>query len=249
MKAMILAAGEGRRMRPLTLTTPKPLLKVGEMTLIEHQLWRLKKAGIDDVVINVSYLGEQIIKKLGDGKKYNIHIEYSIESEPLETGGAIYKARSLLGTQPFILVNSDAWMEPDYSTLKAFPLNETDQAVLLFVENPAHNRHGDFCLNTTSNDVFSKPVKGRQKSNGDTGDQNKFEEDSHLPAYTYSGVALIKPSMIENYPLRREAFALKEVFDYAIAERSLLGYLHHGEWVDVGTPERLAALHVSLSCI
>ncbi|MDD9893195.1 MAG: nucleotidyltransferase family protein [Gammaproteobacteria bacterium] len=141
MKAMILAAGLGTRMRPLTDHTPKPMLKVAGKPLIQYQVERLVAAGVHQIVINHAYLGEQIETFLGDGTQFHCSITYSAEAEPLETGGGIFKALPLLGDDPFLLVNGDVWTDFDYAQLQP-----SKEANLVLVDNPAHNLTGDFDL-------------------------------------------------------------------------------------------------------
>lgn len=232
MKAMILAAGRGERMRPLTDTTPKPLLCVGGKPLIVYHLEKLSVLGVSDVIINIAYLGDQIRHALGDGSRWGLSIHYSVEEQALETAGALLKALPLLGDEPFLLVNGDVWTDMDFAQFLD-PLSELlgEQqssshvlAQLILVPNPDHNPVGDFSVNTSA--VIEPRVKGR--------------------AYTFSGMALIHPDMIRNYPKKRERFPLKEVFDYSIERKQLIGRLYEGRWCDVGTPERLSMLDQSL---
>jgi len=232
MKAMILAAGFGSRMRPLTLTTPKPLLKAGGKSLIEHQLLRLKAAGIQDVVINVAYLGDQIQAVLGDGQQYEMQISYSVETEPLETAGAILKAAPLLGEQPFLLLNADVWCDLDLLELSQLSLGPR-AGHLVLVPNPEHKLQGDFVLGAGSflqkNNAAEAGVDGASQR-----------------TYTYSGIALLTPSLVTAYPNRREAFPLREVFDLAIERQSLSAQVYSGDWRDIGTPDRLQQLDEDL---
>ena len=145
MKAMILAAGRGERLRPLTDNTPKPLLQAGQHKLIEYHLYHLAKAGFKDIVINVAWLGEKIINTLGDGSNYNLSIKYSNEGEQaLETGGGIFKALPLLGDDPFLVINGDIWT--DYPFKNLYDFIPQDMAHLIMVHNPEHNPAGDFYL-------------------------------------------------------------------------------------------------------
>ena len=231
---MILAAGEGRRMRPLTNDTPKPLLLVGELSLIEHHILRLREAGIYDFVINVSYLGQQIMHSLGHGEKHGVRISYSIEQSPLETGGALNHALPLLTVDgnddaPFLLINGDVWTDIDFSQLMHSHLLATHDACLVLVDNPAHNVSGDFQLQAASaSDADNKRLI--------------MAPDDQIPSYTFSGVSLMHPRLIRTYPKRRDVFPLKEVFDLAIKEQRMIGLHHDGEWIDIGTPERLFML-------
>ncbi|MBB6521172.1 N-acetylmuramate alpha-1-phosphate uridylyltransferase MurU [Pseudoteredinibacter isoporae] len=224
MKAMILAAGKGTRMQPLTLHTPKPLLEAGGKSLIEHQLDRIKSAGIHEVIINIAYLGEQIREHLGDGSAYGLRIHYSVEPEPLETAGAIAHALPLLGDEPFLLLNGDVWCEFPLEQLCQHPLNGSSGRLLL-VNNPAFKTHGDFSI-----------------------DQNQLLGMLELgEGYTYAGIALLLPALVADYPNKRKIFALREVFDAAIAQGQLSAEVYRGDWRDIGTVERLQELRDDLS--
>ena len=218
MKAMILAAGEGRRMRPLTLETPKPLLQVRGVSLIEHHIRRLKGVGIRDVVINVAYLGEKIRTALGDGAHLGVSIQYSIEPEPLETAGALLHALPLLGDKPFLLINGDVWT--DYPCAKLSEQPPLGHGHLVLVPNPPHKAGGDFSLDP----------EGGVQILGESG-------------FTFSGISLLSPQLIRDYPHPRRQFPLREVFEWAIQHSALTGELFTGTWCDVGTPERLADLN------
>lgn len=217
MKAMILAAGLGKRMRPLTDHCPKPLLPVAGKPLIVHHLERLREAGIHEVVINVSYRAEQIIDALGDGDAYGLRIHWSRETAPLETGGGIQQALPLLGESPFLLVNGDVWC----AALPAqHALQGDDLAHLVLVENPPHHANGDFGL-----------AEGRVN-------QTSTER------LTYAGIGVIHPALLAGQPLG--AFALAPLLRAAIDNHRVSGERYTGPWVDVGTPERLAALESQL---
>jgi MurNAc alpha-1-phosphate uridylyltransferase len=224
MKAMILAAGRGERMRPLTDSMPKPLLSVGGKPLIVYHLEKLSALGVTQVIINIAYLGDKIRQTLGDGKQWGLTIHYSEESYPLETGGALNQALNLLGDEPFLLINGDVWCDIDFNQIVKCDVNYS-VGHLFFVDNPQHNPLGDFCLDE---------LRVITKQEGD-------------PAYTFAGIALIDPKMIREYPRCREVFALKEVFVYYIEQQLLAGSLYDGFWCDVGTPERLNQLDDYLS--
>lgn len=213
MKAMILAAGKGERMRPLTLHTPKPLVPVAGVPLIEYHLRGLAAAGFKEVVINHAWLGAQIENHLGDGAKWGLSISYSAEGEPLETGGGIFKALPLLGDQPFVLVNGDVWSEYDFSRL---PQKPAGLAHLVLVDNPGHHDKGDFCLQ------HGLVTDGK-------------EEASTL---TYSGIAVIDPQLFKDCPAG--AFKLAPLLRQAMQQGQVTGEHYAGHWVDVGTLERLA---------
>ncbi|SDO20834.1 N-acetylmuramate alpha-1-phosphate uridylyltransferase MurU [Vreelandella arcis] len=213
MKAMILAAGLGKRMQPLTDHCPKPLLPVAGKPLIVHHLERLKRAGFDQIVINVSYRADQIIEALGDGGAYGVSIQWSRETSPLETGGGIHKALPLLGEAPFLLINGDVWCDhlPSEHALAA-----DDLAHLVLVDNPDHHPDGDFALR--GGRVFQGPA----------------------PRLTYTGISLIRPELIAGQPAG--AFALAPLLRDAINAQHVSGEHTARHWVDVGTPARLAEL-------
>lgn len=219
MKAMILAAGLGNRMRPLTLHTPKPLLEVGGKPLIVWHIEKLQNIGIKDIVINTAWLGEKLAQALGDGSQFGVNILWSHECEGLETAGGIINALPLLGEEPFILVNGDVWSTMDFSTLLDVKL-ENDLAHLVLVENPAQHPNGDFTL-----------ANGRAY----TFDQNQPGE-----ALTYSGVALIHPGMFAGMENGKRPLA--PLLKQAMLEQQISASKMQGVWVDVGTPERLNVL-------
>ncbi|MDZ7853979.1 MAG: nucleotidyltransferase family protein [Halomonas sp.] len=214
MKAMILAAGLGTRMRPLTDHCPKPLLEVGGKPLIVHHLERLRASGITEVVINVSYRAEQILAALGDGSGFGMHIAWSREATPLETGGGIRQALPLLGERPFLLVNGDIWCDLDPAGLPALG---DDLARLVLVDNPDHHPQGDFHLD----------AEDRVHAEGE-------------PRLTYAGISLLDPALLADEA--PGAFALAPLLRRAMAEGRVGGHHYHGAWVDVGTPQRLAEL-------
>ncbi|GAA0788071.1 N-acetylmuramate alpha-1-phosphate uridylyltransferase MurU [Marinobacterium sediminicola] len=219
MKAMILAAGLGTRMRPLTLTTPKPLLRVGGKCLIEHHIERLVAAGVREIVINHAWLGEQIEAYLGDGNRYGARIRYSAESEPLETGGGIRKALPLLcdqGESAFIVVNGDLFStQPLADLLQINP--PPGGAHLVLTANPEWHPEGDFAL----------------AANG----QVSVDGDCRL---TFSGMSVLTPELFDG--VDEQAFALAPLLRQAMAAGRVTGSRLQGYWEDVGTPERLQAL-------
>lgn len=233
MKAMILAAGLGKRMRPLTDTLPKPLLPVAGKPLIHHHLLKLKAAGVDEVIINISYLGHLICEALGDGSRFGLQIHYSEEPEPLETGGAIRKALPLLGDEPFLLVNGDVWVQCDFAPLLNRCLPEHNLGHLLLVPNPEHCASGNFSPTQAAADPCHfalSPVRDQVES------------------YTFSGISVLRPQLVSDFPECREYFPLREAFSWAMQEQRLSGEVYSGQWVDVGTPERLAELERVLVC-
>jgi len=220
MRAMILAAGRGTRMRELTRDCPKPLLQAGGKPLIVWQIERLRQAGLCDIVINHAYLGTQIENALGDGSRFGVHLSYSPETQPLETAGGIRQAMPLLGDAPFVVVNGDVFCDADLAELqpKAETLGvKTDLAHLLLVPNPAHNPAGDFELQ----DDRVIPEGGRR--------------------LTFSGTALYHPALFADITPGQPA-RLAPLLHAAAARGVLGGTEHHGRWLDVGTPERLAEL-------
>ena len=211
--AMILAAGRGERMRPLTDQTPKPLLVAGGKPLIVHHLERLGRAGFTRVVINHAHLGEQIEAALGDGARWGLAIRYSPEQKALETGGGIFRALPLLGDRPFLVVNGDIWTDLD---LRGLRLAEKDLAHLVLVDNPLHHPVGDFTL---------------------AGDRVLAEGPARL---TFSGVGLYRATLFDGCV--DGAFPLAPLLRTAMASGLVSGEHHRGRWVDIGTPERLQAL-------
>ncbi|MCP5425792.1 MAG: nucleotidyltransferase family protein [Gammaproteobacteria bacterium] len=218
MKAMILAAGRGKRMRPLTDTIPKPLLPVAGKPLISHHIEALHAAGIRDVVINLGHLGEQIPAALGNGREYGVTLRYSREPpEALETGGGIFQALPLLGADPFAVINGDIWSDFDYARLtrQGFAQAE-DQAHLVLVSNPPHHPQGDFALQ----------------------DRRVLETDTQR--LTFSGISVLHPALFTGCKPGR--FQLAPLLRRAMAEGRVSGEHHLGGWCDVGTPERLQTL-------
>ena len=214
MRAMLLAAGRGERMRPITDSTPKPLVQVGGRPLIAWHLAALARAGIREVVINLSWLGDQVRATLGDGRDYGVAITYSDEGPvPLETGGGIFTAVPLLGPGPFLVVNADIWTDIDFA---AVALEEHAHARLLLIPNPPHHPGGDFGL------------EGDLVVTRDT------------ERYTYSGVGVYRPEFFGGCTPGR--FPLLPLLNRAIAAALVRGQVHRGEWCDVGTVERLASL-------
>jgi N-acetyl-alpha-D-muramate 1-phosphate uridylyltransferase len=221
MKAMVLAAGRGERLRPLTDRIPKPLVEVGGKPLIAWHLERLVAGGIRQVVINVSHLGQKIVDAVGDGTHYGLQVEYSREAEPLETAGGIAQALPLLGTAPFVLVNGDIYCEADFASLRKIDIGRR-LAHLVLVPNPPHHLHGDFSL-----------------------DHGLVGNDG-TPRYTYAGVAVMSPQLVQ--PVKRgDKAPLAPLLRAGAREHRISGELFGGLWQDVGTMERLAELETQLS--
>ena len=227
MKAMILAAGRGERMRPLTDTAPKPLLKVGGKPLIVWHIENLAKAGFKEIVINHAHLGEQIEAALGDGKKWGVCIQYSPEKVALETAGGIANALPLLGSELFLVVNSDIFTDINFASLTPSPMRgggwgegET-MAHLVMVDNPPQHAQGDFAL------------------------QNGKLFEAGEPKLTFSGVGVYHADLFASVT-RGEAAKLAPLLKSAMAQGRVTAQHHTGAWYDVGTPQRLAELDAAL---
>jgi MurNAc alpha-1-phosphate uridylyltransferase len=223
MKAMILAAGLGKRMRPLTDHIPKPLLIVGGKPLIEWHIENLKKAGFEEIIINIAWLGEQIPAALGDGSNYGVSLHYSDEQTEgaLETAGGIIKALPLLGDEPFLVVNGDVWSNFNYSNVS--PLENNNLAHLILVKNPSHNPKGDFSINQGNNRI----------------------RDSGENACTFSGIGYYHPDLFKNLNYGKRPLA--PILRDAMQTGQVSGELFSGDWRDIGTPERLQALNEELA--
>lgn len=216
-RALILAAGRGRRLHPLTDTLPKPLVPVAGAPLIEWHLRNLARAGVHEIVVNLGWLGEQLRMALGDGRRFGVVLRYSPEGWPaLETGGALLRARPLLGQAPFLLVNADVWT--DYPLVRLVEIARTlaahDLAHLVLVDNPPHHPQGDFAL-----------------------DGDRVVADG--ACLTFSGLSVQRPQLLDSCPLHG-AFPVLPLWRGALAAGRLAGSRYTGRWFDVGTPERLA---------
>ena len=227
MKALVFAAGKGERMRPLTDTTPKPLLPVRGKPLIEWHLEKLAALGVQDVVINTSWLAHAFEPALGQGERWGLRLHYSHEGpEPLETGGGMLHALPQLGSEPFLAVNADIWCDYDFARL---PREPAGLAHLVLVDNPAHNPEGDFAL---LDDGSMQPAGERR--------------------LTFSGIGVYRPVLFNNWrsvigaatgaELEPPRFRLAPLLRAAMRAGQVSGEHHRGTWTDVGTPERLAAL-------
>ena len=212
-------------MRPITHETPKPLLTVGGMPLLEHHLLGLRDAGVTDIVVNAAYLGDQIATFCGDGARWGLRIQVSREAVPLETAGGIIEALPLLGEEPFLVVNGDVYCNFPFEHL-AKQFIESGQGHLVLVDNPAHHPAGDFRL-----------VGDRVRQPDDIG----VTDAGATKTLTFSGIALYSAHFFTGY--ERGKRALKPLLDEAILEQRLSGEKFEGAWSDVGTPDRLAALN------
>ena len=215
MDAMILSAGLGTRMRPLTESIPKPLLRVGKHRLIEYHLHNLKLAGISNIVVNTSYLADMFVDVIGNGSVYGVNIMYSHESEPpLNTGGGILRALPLLQSDPFLIVNADIWTDFPFSHLHVPGFAD---GCLILVDNPAHNCDGDFILTNGKLNIPDAQIASQ--------------------TLTYSGISILRKSLFSN--TNEVNFPLYNLFSNSIERGELSGRYYKGIWHDVGSPERL----------
>ncbi|MCF6288749.1 MAG: nucleotidyltransferase family protein [Proteobacteria bacterium] len=218
MQVLILAAGKGERMRPLTLFKPKPLLEVAGIPLIEHHISNLKQAGFDDIVINVSWLGQQIMQRLGGGGQYGVKIRYSVENpEPLETGGGIFQALSLLDDTTFLVVNADIKTDIDFTKIK---MNDNLLAHLILVHNPEHHKNGDFAIDAN----------------------NYLAYKTNYNKYTYSGVGIYHRQLFANCQAGK--FSVVPLLKQAMHNKLVTGELYAGQWDDIGTIKRLTEINL-----
>lgn len=223
-QAMILAAGKGTRLRPLTLETPKPLVEVGGQPLIVWHIKALRAVGITDITINVSWLADKLMTTLGDGSQYDVKLHWSPEDdEPLETAGGIFQALQTgrLRDEPFILVNSDIWTTYDFAQLQDYTLSADQRAYLLLIDNPEHNNGGDFAIN---NGLASEHAIG--------------EADK----YTFAGISVISPRLVDGLVTGQPA-ALAPLLKQAMLKFQVTAEVMTDNWIDVGTPERLTQIN------
>lgn len=223
-QAMILAAGKGTRLRPLTLKTPKPLVEVGGQPLIVWHIKALKAAGITDITINASWLADKLMAALGDGSQFGVQLHWSIEeNEPLETAGGISQALQTgkLQDAPFILVNSDIWTTFDFTQLTTYELSADQRAHLLLIDNPEHNNSGDFAIN---NGLASEQA---------IGDADK---------YTFAGISVVSPRLVDGLVSGQPA-ALAPLLKQAMLKFQVTAEVMLDNWIDVGTPERLQQIN------
>jgi N-acetyl-alpha-D-muramate 1-phosphate uridylyltransferase len=225
--ALIFAAGLGERMRPLTNHTPKPLLDVAGKRLIEWHLQKLAAIDVRYVVINTSHLADQFPEALGDGSRWGMRIRYAYEGPtPLETGGGMLNALSLLGPEPFIAISADVWTDADFATLPVEPLGTGH---LLMVDNPPHHPTGDFALDG----------------------QGLIQHNDSAAQLTYSGIGVFRRELLDDWrdvihddgaQQKPPRFKLRPLLERAITRRELSGSYYRGAWADVGTPQRLREL-------
>ena len=219
MRAMILAAGRGERLRPLTDTTPKPLLDIDGRPMIEHHLEKLAVAGFREVVINLAHLGDMIRDRLGSGSKWSLNIHYSEEPEgALDTGGGIYQALPMLGDSPFAVINGDVFSQYPMSRLRAI---KCDHAHLVLVPNPPHNPEGDFVL------------------------QGGYVSPEGQPRFTFSGISVYHPRFFKDAPGGK--FSVVPMLRAAASLQKVTGEVYRGAWHDIGTIERLETAQTARS--
>lgn len=221
MRAMILAAGRGERLKPLTNTCPKPLIPVRGKPLIVYHLEKLAACGITDVVINLAYLGEHIQTALGDGSAWGLRIQYSLEHPVKETGGGIFQALPLLGNEPFMLLSADIWTDYPFEQL---PMTVNGLGHLVMVDNPAYHSKGDFHLST--NGLLSSM-------------------SAQAPSYTYANIAILHPDLFLGCE-PGSAFKLGPLLHHACEKGLITGEHYSGKWVNVGTVDELNSLEYSL---
>lgn len=219
-QAMILAAGKGTRLRPLTLKTPKPLVEVGGQPLIVWHIKALKAAGVTDITINVSWLAKTLMDRLGDGSDFGVKLHWSVEEgEPLETAGGIFTAlhNNKLADAPFILVNSDIWTTYDFSQLTDYDMGTDQIAHLIMIDNPQHNNGGDFAINNGL--ASEQAIAGGDK-------------------YTFSGISVMSPKVVDGLVVGQSA-PLAPLLKKAMIKFQVTASVMTDNWIDVGTPERL----------
>ncbi|MCZ6618481.1 MAG: nucleotidyltransferase family protein [Gammaproteobacteria bacterium] len=219
MKAMILAAGRGERLRPITDSTPKPLVKVAGEPLIFHQIRKLKAAGINRLVINLHHLGAQIEQVLGTGDQFGVKIRYSHEANLLETGGGVVNALPLLGSDPFVILNGDIYTDFPFTDLPVKLASDTELHLVL-TPKPDFREAGDFMY-----------ASGRVIARGDD--------------YVYCGIAILRPEIFADIPVTR--FSLRDIFFSAVRRGTVSAQVWRGYWTDIGNPEQLAAVNAAAS--
>lgn len=224
MKAVILAAGKGTRLLPLTLTTPKPLLKAGGRCLLDYLLERTATAGVSEVLVNVHHLASQVQDYVGDGSRWGLKVHWFVEPELLDTGGALRNMLPVLGDSPCVVLSADIWT--DYPLRQLLKSSNNSAVHLLLVPNPPFNPQGDFQFQATT--LTTGQVQ--QKSGG--------------LSCNYGGYAVVQPALVRQ--IEKTVFPLRHLMDLAIAERSCTGELWTGRWFNVGTTEELESLEAAL---
>ncbi len=233
MRAMVFAAGEGKRMLPLTETVPKPLLEVAGRSLLSHVLAKIASAGVSETVVNAAYLSEQVVHSLESMCFPGMQCNISIEDEPLETGGGLVKALPLLGDEHFFLCNSDVWTDYDIRALIQRRFEKEVYAHLILVPSPEHNRQGDFCLMKDGSVVQDI--------------QDRVSKRYLAGRFTFSGLSVIHPSLIREYSNGRTHFPMRDLLFAAMQDGRVTGELYEGLWMDIGTPSRLEELRAMLA--
>jgi len=236
---VLLAAGHGKRMLPLTRTIPKPLLKVGQHSLIEHHLLALAKLGFRNVVINLAHLGEKIRAELGDGSRFGLNISYSDESKTgaLETAGGLKNALPLIDSDPFLVINADIWTDCNFTIL----LDKLHcSARLLMIANPIHNQNGDFSL-----EMHEKDASGSTALPGKSMRGVLTHKEHGQNSHTFSGIALYRKAIFTETD--EGVLALAPILKSLIKEKHIEGLSYTGEWRDIGTPQRLEELNQQLN--
>lgn len=226
MKVMLLAAGKGERMQPLTSHTPKPLLQAGGLSLLEHLIRRLAAHGFTELVINHAWLGQQVEDAFGDGSSLGVRIAWSRETEPLETAGGIVKALPLLGDAPFAVVNGDIFTDYAFGNLRT-ALAAQDSVHLVLVANPAHHPRGDFALDSSGR--LQLPATSANAA---------------ASTFTYSGIGVFHPRLFAG--VTETKYPLLPLLKQAINTRQASGSVFTGTWMDIGTPQRLLQLDQQL---
>lgn len=223
---MILAAGRGKRMMPLTASKPKPMLELNNKPLIQHQIEKLRNAGFNDFIINHCYLGEQLVEYFDNGSQLNINIQWSKEIEALETAGGIKQAIPLLGNEPFLLVNGDTWTDYPFEQLKNSKFlpsiyKKKYLAHLILVKNPQQNPKGDFGL------------------------KDNILKNTGQPMWTYSGIGIYHPDIVKTCSLGKP-MSLTPILRNLANDLKISGEIFQGKWHDIGTPKRLKTLEEEL---
>ena len=243
MKAMILAAGRGERMRPLTDRTPKPLLLAADKPLLQYHLENLAAAGVKEVVVNYAHLGAQIVDFAGDGSSFGLNIQYSAEVQgaALETGGGIFKALPLLGDEPFLVVNADVWTDYPVKSLLNRALGER-LAHLVLVDNPPQHPDGDFPVSKVVQAATGSDSIASGNCITEISLSNSIESDPETPmSLTFSGISILHPALFSRAD--KTVFPLAPLLRNAITEGLVSAEHYQGQWFDIGTPDRLQVLN------